>query len=98
MQPATSQGIINLLTRLSLHYPINGLEKSQFQTLMADFVEDLKPISPIDLIKDACTAYRRNGKHLYFPKIGQLLEMIAEPWKQRNWQYKKINILIEKAK
>ena len=60
MQPATSQEIINLLTRLSLHYPINGLEKSQFQTLIADFIEDLSPY-PTDLIRDACRAYRRNG-------------------------------------
>ncbi|KIE05244.1 hypothetical protein NF27_DT00180 [Candidatus Jidaibacter acanthamoeba] len=97
MQPATSQEILEELDKLNRHYPIIGLNEYQLQELMTDYIEDLSPY-PIDLIRDACTAYRRNGKHLYFPKIGQLLEMIAEPRKQRSWQYKKINMLLEKAK
>jgi hypothetical protein len=97
LMPARISDILTVLARLRFHYPTAGMNEKQFSYLLEDYVEDLS-IYPIDLINDACKAYRRDGKHQFFPKIGELLTLIKEHWYPRRSRLQRINTLIDNSK
>lgn len=75
--PANDLQIAPHLAMLRLHFPIADLSEEAICKLMKDYLADLSGY-PADIIELACVEYRRNGQNLYFPKVGQLLELIKK--------------------
>jgi hypothetical protein len=93
MLPAEPRAILVELAKLRLHYSHLNLTQKELEILLGDYVNDLMPY-PIDLIRAACISYRRDPKHLFFPKIGQLLQLIIDPCHMRKWQLDKMKKLL----
>ncbi len=93
MLPAEPRAILVELAKLRLHYSHLNLTQNELEILLDDYVNDLMPY-PIDLIQAACIKYRREGKNLFFPKIGQLLQLIIDPCHKRKWQLDKVKKLL----
>jgi hypothetical protein len=82
------------IAKLRLHYYSGKLSAKEEESLLDDYVNDLAKY-PIDLIRIACVKYRQNANNLFFPKIGQLIELISDPWYDRKWQLTKMQKLLE---
>ena len=68
--PATRDEVIQLLGRLSLHYPPSGLDEARETLRWEDYLEDLKRFS-VEEIKGMCDGWRRSDER-FFPTPGQL--------------------------
>lgn len=78
--PNTAMEISAHLTKLAMHYWRPDFTPGQMRHLMADYLEDLRGHSPAE-IADACARYRRNPENKFYPRSGQLLELMKiEPW------------------
>ena len=70
--------IAAILARLSLHYHRPDYSQAQAKLLFEDYLNDLEPYSPRD-VEIACEEYRRKPESKYFPKVGELLEIMRGP-------------------
>lgn len=64
-----------ILARMALHYWRPDFTPEQTKLLIADYLHDLEEFSPA-LIETACSVYRKDGKNQFFPKSGQLIELM----------------------
>lgn len=71
-----------MLTALSSHYWRPDFSPAQAAALIADYCEDLADCR-LDELDVAIREYRR-GDHKFFPKIGQLREIVFENRKHRH--------------
>lgn len=94
MRPAKEEEIMILLARLRLHYSAGYTTAEEFKHLLKEYISDLAGY-PRDLIEMACTEYRRNTDNLFFPKIGQLIKIINEPWFKRKGRLTRLKKLLE---
>jgi hypothetical protein len=94
--PAHPRGIMMEIAKLKLHYHFHNLSEQEAESLLNDYIDDLVKY-PIDLIKSACVKYRQNSQNLFFPKSGQLIDLISSDWYDRKWQLTKMQKLLEKS-
>lgn len=92
LEPASDDQIAALLAMLRLHFPLQ-LSDDEITKLMDNYLDDLNDY-PIDIIEQACLDYRRSSGSLYFPKIGQLLELINKHWYARKFKLYKLKKLL----
>jgi hypothetical protein len=71
---AKDEAIILLLGKLALHYWRPDFTPSQAKQLYSDYVQDLASY-PLKDIDSAIREYRQ-GKHRFFPQVGQLISLI----------------------
>jgi hypothetical protein len=50
---------------------------------MSDYLEDLS-MFPIEIVEEACKRYRRQPGSRFFPKVGELTEIMAPMMKRHN--------------
>jgi hypothetical protein len=94
LEPACSEMILAELLKLRLHYANCNLTHQESKIILQDYICDLK-LYPIDLIRSACIKYRISPESLFFPKIGQLIQLIAGPYHKRKWKLEKMTKLLE---
>lgn len=71
-----------ILARLSFHYWRPDYSQEQARMVMEDYLNDLEHISPASVEK-ACAEYRKKPDSKFFPKVGEILDLIAGPkWLQ----------------
>jgi hypothetical protein len=66
-----------------MHYWRPDFTPEQMRYLMADYLEDLGHIEP-ERVEAACRQWRRNPENKFFPKIGELLELLKPEWEPRS--------------
>jgi len=76
-QPATTKEVAILLHKLSLHYPERKLSASELQMVAEDWLSDLNG-APYDVIEQAIAKWRRGPQCQFYPKSGQILELVNE--------------------
>lgn len=74
-ETATPAEIGILLHRLSLHYPDRKLNPKEAALVAQDWLQDLDGI-PHDLVELAFSKWRRGPKCAFFPKAGEILELV----------------------
>lgn len=94
LKPATPKEILYALTKLRLHYATNVMSEHETAILLEDYLNDLSPY-PRDILEQACIDYRKGGKHLFFPKIGQLISLMSKYWNLRQLKFQRITKLLE---
>jgi hypothetical protein len=94
LKPANTREILTLLAKLRLHFASSVMSEEEVAILLEDYLTDLAPY-PADIIEQACIEYRKDGKNLFFPKIGQLLTLMDKYWYPRKFKLKKLNKLLE---
>lgn len=71
-----------ILARLSLHYWRPDYSPEQAKLVMEDYLDDLAGHTP-EQVSKACEQYRKNPDSKFFPKIGEIIELIKGPkWLQ----------------
>ena len=94
LKPAKEDEIMTQLARLRLHFSAGYVTAEEFKYLIKDYLADLADY-PRDLIEMACNEYRRNTENQFFPKIGQLLKLIRDPWFKRKGKLSRLRKLLE---
>ena len=94
LKPAKEDEIMTCLARLRLHYAAGYMTAAEFKYLLIDYATDLAAY-PKDLIEAACNEYRRNTESQFFPKVGQLIKLINEPWFKRKGKLTRLRKLLE---
>lgn len=74
---SAAKQISAILSKLALHYWRPDFTPAQVNLLMGDYLDDLEGKSPYD-VDAACRQYRSNPDNQYFPRTGQLLELMGE--------------------
>lgn len=64
-----------MLSKLAMHYWRPDFTPGQMRHLMADYLEDLRGFTPVQ-VAEACAKYRRDAANKFFPRTGQLLELL----------------------
>lgn len=60
---------------------MQNLDENQARLLFEDYIEELGKF-PAEILKDACRAYRNNPQNMFFPKVGQLIELCQTPFRK----------------
>lgn len=94
LEPSCDTETIQLLAKLRLHFVLSQLSEAEIGILINDYLEDVS-IYPLDIIEQACIDYRRDKNSLFFPKVGQLLELIKERWYPRKYKLQKLKKLLD---
>ena len=94
LKPAKEEEIMTQLARLRLHFSAGYVTTEEFKYLLKDYIADLAQY-PKDLIETACNEYRRNTENQFFPKIGQLIKLIQDPWFKRKGKLIRLKKLLE---
>lgn len=66
-----------ILARLALHYWRPDFTPEQTKLLIADYLDDLQRYNP-DQIALACRDFRMDGGNKFFPKSGELIQLIKD--------------------
>lgn len=70
------------LTKLASHYWRPDFGEAQAKQMIRDYVEDLEEFSVVE-VEAAARDYRRNPKNEFFPRSGQLRDLIYAVRKDR---------------
>lgn len=70
-----------ILARLALHYWRPDFTPEQTKLLISDYLDDLWPYS-LPQIERACKEFRMDGDNKFFPKSGELIELMKEKFTQ----------------
>lgn len=71
------------LAKLAAHYWRPDFTATQAEMLFEDFVEDLREFRD-DEVEKACRLYRQDGQNQFFPKPGQLREILLKERAEEN--------------
>jgi hypothetical protein len=92
-KPAEQLEILQMLSKLQLHFPNPLISQQQMMLILQDYLVDLAEY-PTDIIEQAILDYRR-GDNLYFPKVGQLLKIAEKYLFQRQTKLKRLRKIQE---
>lgn len=97
---ADKRDFATLLGRLSIHYWQPDFTPDQVKLKLQDYEEDLAGVTA-DELRDACGEWRRDPLNKFFPKTGELLELvkpkISARAKQRSGAEYLLSVLGEKG-
>lgn len=78
--PASRAETVGVLLRLRQHFPEKDRPEGVWQSVIADYANDLADV-PLDIIEEAATAHRRTGK--WWPKVSELLAFTEPALRER---------------
>jgi hypothetical protein len=97
LKPAKPRKILSALARLRLHYATSHMSEQELALMLEDYINDLAEY-PKDILENACIEYRKDGRNLFFPKVGQLIALVKQPWQLRKEKLHKLKKLVEASK
>lgn len=74
-QLATKRDFAMLLGRLAIHFWQPDFTPEQVKLKLQDYEEDLAGVT-VDELREACAEWRRDPLNNFYPKSGQLLEIV----------------------
>ena len=94
LKPAEPEQILAILARLRIHFTSQMMNENENEILVHDYLADLSHF-PFDLILQAYNEYRYEGSNTFFPRVGQLRQMINIHLCKRLSKLNRLTALIE---
>lgn len=96
LSPIGESKMAALMYKLQGHYWQPGLKEALAREVAADYVRLLGHY-PLDVFQAAIDAWLMGSENKFFPKVGELNELLEAKLAVKKWRLKQLEKLIEKA-
>lgn len=96
MTPIRSDEMSAMMYRLQGHYWQTDMSEALARSVAADYVRLLGHY-PLPVFQEAIDSFLLNPKSKYFPKVGELEELLGSKMALKRWRLQRLEKLVEKA-